>query len=39
MESECCCATLLNFNDGLGICSDCKEWAGPIEQEADEEDE
>ncbi len=29
--SACCDAPLLNYNDGLGICSDCKEWSGPHE--------
>jgi hypothetical protein len=32
-NSECCDAPLLNYNDGLGICSDCKEWAGQIQDE------
>ena len=32
-NSECCDATLLNYNDGLGICSDCKEWAGQIKDD------
>ena len=27
----------LNYNDGLGICSDCKEWSGPHEDEGVEE--
>ena len=35
-NSECCDATLLNYNDGLGICSDCKEWAGQIKEEPTE---
>jgi len=39
MDSECCGATLLHFENDLGICSDCKDWSGPIEQEEDEEDE
>ena len=37
-NSECCDAPLLNYNDGLGICSDCKEHAGPIEDEEATED-
>lgn len=32
-NSECCDATLLNYNDGLGLCSDCKEWAGQYKDE------
>lgn len=32
-NSECCDAPLLNYNDGLGICSDCKEWAGQIKED------
>ena len=36
-HSECCDAPLLNFENDLGICSDCKEWAGPIDDEEDEE--
>ena len=32
-NSECCDATLLNYNDGLGLCSDCKEWTGQIKEE------
>ena len=32
--SSCCDAPLLNYNDGLGICSDCKEHAGPHQDEA-----
>ena len=32
-NSECCDAPLLNYNDGLGICSDCKEWAGQHKDE------
>jgi len=35
-RSECCDAPLLNYNDGLGICSDCKEHAGPIQQDDDD---
>jgi len=31
-NSECCDAPLLNYNDGLGICSDCKDWAGQIQE-------
>jgi len=36
-NSECCDAPLLNYNDGLGICSDCKEHAGPIDDDVEEE--
>lgn len=36
--SSCCDAPLLNYNDGLGICSDCKENAGPHEDDDVEED-
>ena len=36
-NSECCDAPLLNYNDGLGICSDCKEHAGPINDDELEE--
>ena len=32
-NSECCDAPLLNYNDGLGLCSDCKDWAGEIEED------
>jgi hypothetical protein len=42
MESECCGATLLHFENDLGICSNCKEWSSPeeeYEEERDEEDE
>ena len=40
MESECCGATLLHYNNGMGICSDCKEWSDPGEpEEEDEEDD
>lgn len=34
-NSECCDAPLLNENDGLGICSACKDWAGPIDDDED----
>ena len=37
-NSECCDAPLLNFANDLGICSSCKDWAGIIEQD-EEEDE
>lgn len=36
MNSECCDAPLLNYENDLGICSDCREWAGPIDE--DDED-
>jgi hypothetical protein len=36
-NSECCDAPLLNYNDGLGICSDCKDHAGPIDDDELEE--
>ena len=26
-SSECCNAPLHNYENGLGICSDCKDWA------------
>jgi len=32
--SNCCGATMYNYNDALGICSDCREWS---ESEADYE--
>ena len=35
-RSECCDAPLLNYNDGLGICSDCKEHSGPIDDYEDD---
>lgn len=25
--SACCGATLYNYNDGFGICGECKEWS------------
>lgn len=34
--SACCDAPLLNYDDGLGICSDCKEWSGPHDDELEE---
>ena len=37
-NSSCCDAPLLNYNDGLGICSDCKEWSGPHEDEEELEE-
>jgi len=37
MESDCCGATLLYFENDLGLCSDCKEWSGPIEEEDEDE--
>ena len=37
MNSSCCDAPLLNENDGIGICSACKEWTGPIDEEDEEE--
>jgi len=39
MDSECCGATLLYFENDLGICSDCKEWSEPYAEDEDEEDE
>jgi hypothetical protein len=27
LESSCCGANLLQYEDGWGICADCKEWA------------
>jgi hypothetical protein len=35
-RSECCDAPLLNYENGLGICSDCKEHAGAAPEELDE---
>ena len=35
-SSECCDAPLMNYNNGIGICSDCKEHAGPGPEELDE---
>ena len=37
MNSECCDAPLDGYENDLGICRECKEWAGPIEDEEDEE--
>jgi len=31
--SECCGATLLHYENGLGICDDCREWSGPHREE------
>lgn len=38
-NSECCDAPLFNYNDGLGICADCKDWAGPIETDEELDNE
>jgi len=38
MNSYCCDAPLKYFENDLGLCSDCQEWSGPIENEEDEED-
>jgi len=35
--SECCGATLLHYENGLGLCADCKEWSGPYEEEVKED--
>lgn len=35
-NSSCCDAPLKNYNDGLGICSDCGDHAGPHEDELEE---
>jgi len=35
--SECCGATLLHYENGLGLCADCKEWSGPYEDEVKED--
>ena len=35
-SSECCDAPLMNYENGLGICSDCKEHAGAMPDELDE---
>ena len=35
-SSECCDAPLMNYENGLGICSDCKEHAGAAPEELDE---
>ena len=32
-NSECCDAPLKNYNNGIGICSDCGDHAGPIDDE------
>ena len=37
MSSECCDAPLLHEHDGLGICSECKEWSSEINEEDDDE--
>lgn len=37
--SECCDAPLLQYENELGICSDCKEWASEIEDDEDSDDE
>jgi hypothetical protein len=31
--SECCSADIENLNDDIGICSECKDWCGPLEPE------
>jgi hypothetical protein len=31
--SECCGATLLHYDNGLGLCAECKEWSGPYQDE------
>lgn len=31
--SECCGAPILNYNDGMGICRDCKEWTSAFKEE------
>lgn len=37
MNSECCDAPLEHFENDLGLCSSCKEWSVPIEQDDEEE--
>ena len=36
-HSACCDAPLLNYENNLGLCSECKEWSGPIEKDEDDE--
>ena len=36
--SECCCAPLYLFNDGIGLCNKCHEWAGVIEEVEDDKE-
>lgn len=31
LTSYCCGADILNENDGIGLCGDCKEWTEPAE--------
>jgi len=31
--SECCGAALLRYENGLGLCAECKEWSGPCQDE------
>lgn len=33
MNSECCDAPLDGYEDGLGLCRECKEWAAAIEDD------
>ena len=37
MNSDCCDAPLEHLENDLGLCSACKEWSSPVEQEDDEE--
>jgi len=38
-RSHCCDAPLMNYENGLGICSDCKDHAEAIDESKDEEHE
>jgi len=35
LESNCCGANLLQYEDGWGICSDCKEWAEDMPEDSE----
>lgn len=35
-ESSCCGANLYNFNDGVGLCAECKEWSDGVLPEDNE---
>lgn len=40
MKSNCCGALMVEIDeDGLGICSECQEWAYDEEEDIDEDDE
>ena len=35
LESSCCAANLLQYEDGWGICADCKEWAEDMPEDSE----